>query len=106
MGSIFRPIVLFFAVLTVAPAVFSEEKLSYDTVKSNLEKAGAELIEGSSDGDFFNPEIIKEDVSETVAVAKSEGRIALISYYFSFNGTRKYENASRPLVYGNISETL
>lgn len=85
MGDVFRPIVLFFAVLTVAPAVFSEEKLSYDTVKSNVDEAGAELIEGSSDGNFFSPESIEEDVSETAAVVKSEGRIAFISYYFCFN---------------------
>lgn len=80
MSGVFRPIVLFFAVLAVAPAVFSEEKLSYDTAKSNVDEAGAELIEGSSDGDFFNPESIEEDVSETAAVARSEGRIGLMSY--------------------------
>lgn len=85
MGGVFRPVVLFFAVLTVAPAVFSEEKLSYDTVKSNVDEAGAELIEGSSDEDFFNAESTEEDVSETAAVARSEGRIALIFYYFCFN---------------------
>ena len=89
MGGVFRPIVLFFAVLTVAPSVFSEEKRSYDTVKSNVDEAGAELIEGSSDGDFFNPESFEEDVSESAAVVKSEGRIGLISYYFCFNWHKK-----------------
>ena len=69
--------------------MFSEEKLSYDTVKSNVDEAGAELIEGSSDGDFFNPESFEEDVSETAAVVKSEGRIGLISYYFRFNWHKK-----------------
>lgn len=91
MGGVFRPIVLFFAVLTVAPAVFSEETLSYDTMKSNVDEAGAALIEGSSDGDFFNPESIEEDVSETAAVVKSDGRIALISYYFCFNWHKKIQ---------------
>ena len=96
MGGVFRPIVLFFAVLTVAPAVFSEEKLSYDTVKSNVDEAGAELIEGSSDGDFFNPESIEGDVSETAAVARSEGRIALIFYYFCFNWHKKIQKRFPP----------